>query len=112
MAEFISKSRRMKLVIKPTYKEIVGAESVIHQGKKIQFENGYYKTEDKEEIAFLRKKIDGFHVIEITKGEKKAGAKPEPTAEEKLEFVCEIDGCGFVATSKEGLEKHQKKEHK
>lgn len=53
MAKYISKYLQLKLINRATYtKEVEGRKEVV-PGKSIQFVDGIYETEDKDEIAFL-----------------------------------------------------------
>lgn len=51
--KYISKYHNLKLVNKASYSKEVGGKVIVMQGSAIQFENGVYETDDKDEIAFL-----------------------------------------------------------
>lgn len=50
---FVTRYKELRLVITPTHKVIVGASAQLVPGKSIQFMNGEFETENKEEIDFL-----------------------------------------------------------
>jgi len=53
MANFITKYRRLELVIKPSFYETIAGRRILHEGKRIIFEDNNFETTDKEEIKFL-----------------------------------------------------------
>jgi hypothetical protein len=58
MAKFITRLKNYRLVIEPAAREVVNGRPVIHYGKSIRFEDGYYETKDKSEIEFLKNHSD------------------------------------------------------
>ncbi len=65
MPTFLSKHMGLRLTFKPA--EMVDGR-VVKPAKYIQFQNGRYATEDKGEIAFLRKHKDyGVSILEQDK---------------------------------------------
>jgi len=55
MTTFITKSRRLELVIDPSYYEIKEGKRTLHAGKRIIFEDGKFETNNKEEVDYLLK---------------------------------------------------------
>jgi len=53
MTKYIAKYLQLKLINKASYTKEVEGRIVVVSGKSIQFEDGVYKTNDKDEIAFL-----------------------------------------------------------
>ena len=62
--------------MKPTGLQVINGIPVLVAGKSIQFENGEYSTNNKEEIDFLKSKADfGITLFADEKKEKQAGDK-------------------------------------
>lgn len=55
MAKFLSKCKNQVLCIRPNRVQIVEGIPVPVPGEHIRFDRGEYNTDDKKEIAFLRK---------------------------------------------------------
>lgn len=53
MAKYISKYLNLRLINKPAYTKEVEGRIVVVPGTYVQFTDGVYETEDKDEIAFL-----------------------------------------------------------
>ena len=53
MGVFITKHKRLELVINPTFYETKDGKRIIHEGERIIFENGKFQTTDKKEMKFL-----------------------------------------------------------
>ena len=53
MAQFISKYREFKVLVKASKSKEVNGNLEVVPGKSINFENGFYSTEDPVEIKFL-----------------------------------------------------------
>mgnify|MGYP002681838495 CR=1 FL=1 len=119
--KFVSKWREHRIVMTPSYKQLVGVSSVFVPGKAIQFVNNEYVTEDKEEIQFLRNHKEFGTIIHEAPDAKEAQRKlvemAEQIKEAEIEAVPEgstsedalkCPVCGFVAKSKIGLASHMK----
>lgn len=64
--KFTSKYKEHRLVIVPTYKQIVGMTQQLVTGKSIQFMNNEFSTEKQEEIDFLRAHAEfGINIHEV-----------------------------------------------
>ena len=79
MATFVSKYSNLKLTIKATRTILVENQLVVDYGKDIQFTNGSFQTNDKDEINFMRNhpqlKEQFYEVKDIKKHEKKDNLK-------------------------------------
>ena len=82
--EYISKYHNLKLVNKASYSKEVGGKVIVMQGSAIQFENGVYETDDKDEIAFLDNHPNCGNVfIKVEKNVAKERAEMLETLEER-----------------------------
>ncbi len=82
--KYISKYHNLKLVNKASYSKEVGGKVIVMQGSAIQFENGVYETDDKDEIAFLDNHPNCGNVfIKVEKNVAKERAKMLETLEER-----------------------------
>lgn len=59
MAKFTSPHKNLRIVIEPDEIEMIRGRTKVIPGKRIQFENGLFVTEDKKTIEFL-KNYSGF----------------------------------------------------
>jgi hypothetical protein len=131
--KFIAKYRELRIVMVPTYKQMMGLTQQLVVGKSIQFENYEYETEDKEEIAFLRANINYkrgiigeemsseerentiLEMAEKIKSKRVGGEVKAETGRAIAEgssvadFAC--DQCDTVAKSNAGLSAHKRKMH-
>lgn len=53
MPRYRSKARKLKIVMKRSYRKEVEGETIFVPGHRIEFDNNVYETDDKEEIKFL-----------------------------------------------------------
>jgi len=53
MARYTSRGRKLKIGMKPSQTKEIEGRVVFTPGHKIRFEDGWYETEDKNEINFL-----------------------------------------------------------
>jgi len=82
--QYISKYLNLKLVNKASYSKEVDGRVVVVSGSSIQFENGVYETDDKNEIAFLDNHPNCGNVfIKVEKNAAKEKAKMLETLEER-----------------------------
>ena len=64
-SRFFSKSKNYKILVTPTTLDVKNNIPILTNGKKIEFQNGEYVTEDRKEIEFLRKhKAFGIDFVE------------------------------------------------
>lgn len=106
MVEFASRYNTLTLTMSPPRKEYRGNERVFIPGRVIKFENGVYRTNDPEEIEFLRNHrwYGSSKLIEVTEGDKAAAN----VAAGIIELSCDYEGCNYVAkgkTTQEALRK-------
>jgi hypothetical protein len=65
MARFYSKCKNYQILVTPTVIDVKNNIPVLRHGKKIEFKNGEFTTDDKKEIEFLRKhKAFGIDFVE------------------------------------------------
>jgi len=115
--KFLSKYKEHLIVMRPAINQIVNGVFNRVSGKYIEFKNGEYETDDKEEIAFLKAKpYFGSEIWEEKTGEQIKQEAVETianltgitdTKSGQVSFKCEK--CGFEAKSKLGLTAHMKK---
>lgn len=67
MAKFIARCDNQVLIMKPDIQQIVNGMVIPIAGKSLDFERGSFETNDKEEIAFIRKhRLFGSYIFEET----------------------------------------------
>lgn len=123
--QFISKFRKLRIVVKPQKRIIIGTETTLTDGLTVSFRNFEFSTEDETLIEFLRKhkqfgvwfwerpEVDLTKAPEvnarITELEKEIASLKGEDGKPKV-YKC--DQCDFASSTGGGLAAHKRFAHK